>query len=318
MIYYYDVIDESSETDYNIFNEFLQKDDNNVEHILDTNDLNNSVVSGESYDQFTHLELKNVNYTDGTDGNYECYINTPNIDENSSFTNDKNSIFFPVDKIVKTKKCADAQEEMVDDTKKEVMSITIEPDTGKLKNKKNRLVSPVEKYFQCEFCSDNKYSSNKKLKHHIEKVHYKNKQIIYCHKCSIPFCNKFKLKEHIRRIHDNCKDFHCAHCIACYKSYNGLKNHMKKKHNINFKKYAGSVAIRTTQSPESIPSQVQLTCPVCSKSFDNLLSLHHHETAHNDNKNIKCSICDMSYKYESCLTTHMKNKHPPVIDLKHY
>lgn len=83
------------------------------------------------------------------------------------------------------------------------------------------------KDFECEQC-DMKFSDNSKLKRHIKMVHLNIKDhICEYDNCDMKFSEKSTLKFHIKQVHLKIKDFECKNCNYSCSSNGHLQRHIQ-------------------------------------------------------------------------------------------
>ena len=137
--------------------------------------------------------------------------------------------------------------------------------------------------FDCDKC-DKSFFLKWKLKYHIKAVHegIKNHQ---CDICGKKFFEKKNLRIHNEEVHALDRKFKCQHCEKSYTRARGLECHMESAHAL-VKKYV---------------------CKPCNKTFCSVPALkQHNENVHEHIINFECKNCGKGFYAGFNYKLHMK------------
>lgn len=172
------------------------------------------------------------------------------------------------------------------------------------------------KPFECthEGCSK-KFFDRYKLKTHMA-LHEPNvEKKFVCEECQRPFAHQDYLNCHIRRKHTKVKPYSCTYCSKTFAFHHDMNLHMtvhtgNKKHvcqicQASFTK-AWSLKQHMHQHEITPP---QLNCSICNFSTTSKLQYNKHKAAHNNKITYICEECDIEFKMEDELKSHMEEVH---------
>ncbi|CRK99721.1 CLUMA_CG012973, isoform A [Clunio marinus] len=146
----------------------------------------------------------------------------------------------------------------------------------------------LPKNLQCTEC-DYMTGVKRQLKKHFKKNHNQEeikKHLVTCPLCGNIYKNQHSLDGHIKRVHQNIRNFTCDMCDyrTCTKAE--LNIHKNNKHS----------------------SKADFTCEVCGKVFFSQHSLNIHRKIHGE-KSFICDMCDYKTSTKASLSTHNLNVH---------
>ena len=96
--------------------------------------------------------------------------------------------------------------------------------------KQHRIISHERLKTKCSFCS--KMISAVHLNQHIRKIH-ENERNFKCHVCPKAFFNQWGLTNHVNGVHLNIRNYECTMCGDKFKKSIHLKTHIKLKHKMD-------------------------------------------------------------------------------------
>ena len=138
----------------------------------------------------------------------------------------------------------------------------------------------------------NKTKSYTVAKTHEEKMKSKRE----CYLCLKIFSNVFKMKRHIRLVHEKERNFKCKQCNSTFGENSELKNHIKSIHEFEFNH----------------------SCNICEKRFKTNHGLNEHvRRMHDDSsRSFGCEFCNKKFKDKRYLGQHVRKLHEGKI-VKH-
>ena len=80
--------------------------------------------------------------------------------------------------------------------------------------------------FPCDKC-DKSFPQPYRLRRHVKEVHDQVK-VFKCSKCSKRFFKSSQLARHTSSVHDKIRPFDCPHCDSKFKEKSALKYHLRK------------------------------------------------------------------------------------------
>jgi len=147
-----------------------------------------------------------------------------------------------------------------------------------------------ERPFKCELC-EKSFSRNAHLKRHVAINHEgirAQQTEVSCTECGASFANKYSLKKHVIKIHQESSKYKCNECNISFNKHHTLKAHMIKLHREKYE-------------------DIIYDCDQCSKEFPNLWSLDKHKRKH---KAHICTQCGGTFHKWSDLQQHKEIDHP--------
>ena len=136
----------------------------------------------------------------------------------------------------------------------------------------------------------------KNLSEHI-KVHHlglKRRQPAQCDICKKVFTQKAHLKEHIRSVHEQVKEYKCKFCLREFYRKPNFKRHMQSMH-------------------MNVAAGEEVGCEECGRMFKTKNSLYkHRRTVHEGHvvaKPMFCEDCGQSFTQSGSLYAHMRKVH---------
>ena len=139
---------------------------------------------------------------------------------------------------------------------------------------------------RCKVCGKG-FSSKKKLKKHIDKVHNKSSltshlKSLKCNVCDKCFSQKHNLKRHQDTVHKGIKPFSCDQCEKSFGQKSSLKRHIDSIHKLKHK------------------------CDECDSSFGSKRDRNIHiDAIHKKIKPFKCDECNSIFSMKGNLTKHI-------------
>ena len=139
------------------------------------------------------------------------------------------------------------------------------------------------------------YTTNKKLKAHVEYTHEKVSGHL-CPECGKNFKIKSSLRDHILVVHEG-KKYHCDLCTKTFKNKCTLQSHVSQIHKGN-----------------KLPP---VKCSQCQKSFSgnsrNAGLKRHIREVHEGKRPYACHMCGLAFSQSGNLKTHIRGKHKDSI-----
>lgn len=126
---------------------------------------------------------------------------------------------------------------------------------------------------------------------HISTVHNIQPTKYTCTECSEVLENKTAWRQHIRSFHVTLCRHICQYCGKGFDSFKCLNEHL------------------VTHTKDK-----SFVCPDCDKPFGTKKSLIQHSWIHKEYKRFECKICVRKFNQRVSWKTHMKNRHPDLVD----
>ncbi|KAK7086879.1 hypothetical protein SK128_020946 [Halocaridina rubra] len=161
------------------------------------------------------------------------------------------------------------------------------------------------------------------------KAHLKEHDITHSDKCShtCSYCHKgFKrknaLKRHFQNIHTGSPDHVSCECGKQFSSQDIMEKHQESCGNLSVYSCPNCCILYKTQS--SLESHMLLhredevkiaanswpfTCHLCEDRFSSKVSLNNHLTQTHSTHNVKCNLCNKTFKTDHFLMGHILRKH---------
>ena len=178
-------------------------------------------------------------------------------------------------------------------------------------------------HIKCVHCNNN-FSSNSKLKNHVENIHDGVRHI--CDKCGKSYTTKQELRRHTLVVHDMVKTKRakkqCAECSSIFvKSYTNCVQHTATCEKCGYvTKYSSRLKVHQARSycdPKKLRKSIP--CPKCTEKFTTVKYMKKHEEVHTLGKRHKCVKCGNCFTEKFNMKRHMKSKYcksPNGIDVK--
>eukprot|EP00092_Neocalanus_flemingeri_P002883 GFUD01003082.1.p1 GENE.GFUD01003082.1~~GFUD01003082.1.p1 ORF type:complete len:545 (-),score=88.68 GFUD01003082.1:58-1692(-) len=141
-------------------------------------------------------------------------------------------------------------------------------------------------YINCDF----KARNNPLLQRHNKNMHEGVLRPFLCEICDKFFAKEYRLKEHIKRVHEKKRTFLCDMCDKSYADKTELGRHMAAKHDIN---------------------AIYFNCEKCEYKSVQKGNLRNHMKSHADESDDSffCEYCAFSTRYKQTMKTHVDVKH---------
>ncbi|XP_038212896.1 zinc finger protein 665-like isoform X2 [Zerene cesonia] len=138
----------------------------------------------------------------------------------------------------------------------------------------------------CDLCGDI-FKSQEKLCRHKKKVHFKEPK--KCPQCPRILSSEYYLNAHLRRRHQEDKQFICAACGKGFAFKGELASHNRNVHNKHL-----------------LPKK-KYFCKICNKEYKCIKSVIVHErSVHTGYRPAVCTVCESSFYHEDYLREHMR------------
>ena len=153
----------------------------------------------------------------------------------------------------------------------------------------------------CRYCT-RKFSSTQLLSYH-EKLH-ENPDCYKCSLCGKRFSSPYILKEHIRN--HEASNFSCNNCGSVLSSERCLQVHLKTCLR-NFVWCNGcNYSVKLVDFEQHMRvTHGKFSCKFCTKTFNNLTCLKHHEDWHRNPESFQCHLCWKVFSNPYNLKEHM-------------
>jgi uncharacterized Zn-finger protein len=170
-------------------------------------------------------------------------------------------------------------------------------------------------------CPHCEYTSKYKMKLHIKQVHDKIKDHP-CNRCHSAFSTNSDLTCHIKAVHDKIKDYICNDCEKAFSTNSKLQRHMKQVHDkikdnlCNDCDAAfstnGALTCHIKQVHDRIKDHI---CTRCDAAFSTNGNLDCHiKMVHDRIKDHPCIKCDAAFATNGNLKCHIKQVHDRIKD----
>ena len=168
--------------------------------------------------------------------------------------------------------------------------------------------------YECEQCYK-VLTTKEGLRTHKKTIHEKEiKEKVPCELCGKELTNKRLLKSHQAKIHHFCQT-----CDKSFGSSNGILDHMKNHHNLEFQcsicfsRHFCTDTLRNHMYSHKNSQTSKVTkyfCDICDFSARDSKGLReHNDGVHLKNKRFQCHLCDHKTAYKSHLNTHIARIH---------
>ncbi|XP_075976964.1 uncharacterized protein LOC142977123 isoform X2 [Anticarsia gemmatalis] len=166
----------------------------------------------------------------------------------------------------------------------------------------------------CDLCGD-VFKNQDKLNTHKRSVHYKKP--VQCPKCPRICVSDYYLKRHMKRKHENSRNFICSSCGQAFTFKGELSSHFKNVHNKHLKPkkiYACKLCDKVYKCQKSVliheravhTGQRPAQCCVCGSSFYHEDYLKEHMRLHTGETPFKCPICGRGYAQRGNMKSHLR------------
>uniref|UniRef100_A0A2A4JEB8 Protein krueppel n=1 Tax=Heliothis virescens TaxID=7102 RepID=A0A2A4JEB8_HELVI len=138
----------------------------------------------------------------------------------------------------------------------------------------------------CDLCG-NVFKNNDKLLCHKKTVHYKTP--VKCPKCPRVCPSNKCLNRHMKRKHEEHREFICSSCGMGFAFKGDMTTHFRYVHD-------------KLAHPRKV-----YTCKFCNKTYKNAKStIIHERSVHTGERPAECTICNTSFSHEDYLKEHMR------------
>ena len=161
---------------------------------------------------------------------------------------------------------------------------------------KDKHAASFDQYIICKRHCKKVFKDQEKYKSHFKNENKKKNQCETCGRC---FCDIYKLKSHIKVVHEKVEGrFKCQKCDKTFHYNQNLKTHLKKP----------------CQSDKPKNGE-KFQCEPCEKPFDKTSDLQRHLTqVHSGAKKFKCPLCDETFKFLKGLKAHKAKQHNKLFE----
>lgn len=126
-----------------------------------------------------------------------------------------------------------------------------------------------------------------------------------CKQCEEKFVTEKDLKHHIVSAHE--RNFDCHKCPGKFHFRGHLKTHLENVHSSNLPVHHRSVSVPRISIYGS--KATGYSCPVCGKVYKCKNSVKSHKISVHDRVRYQCQVCQFSFGAKSALNTHMMRVH---------
>ncbi|XP_045773558.1 zinc finger protein 569-like isoform X1 [Maniola jurtina] len=166
----------------------------------------------------------------------------------------------------------------------------------------------------CDVCGE-VFKNQEKLWSHKRKVHYK--KAMQCPHCGKMLASQYYLNRHIKRKHEESRDYICAACGSGFAYKTELRNHNRSVHEKHLrpkKQYKCKICAKTYKCAKSVvvhersvhTGQRPAVCSVCDSSFYHIDYLREHMRLHTGETPFKCPICGRGYAQRCNMKSHLR------------
>ena len=143
-----------------------------------------------------------------------------------------------------------------------------------------------------------------------------------CEQCGRVFNNKYLMNSHIRKIHENIRNFPCPHCPKRFRASIPLREHVNNVH-LNIKAYQCDHCGSTFRNRGQLKEHLQIIhegvpretfkCDSCDKTYLKKKSLEFHiERDHKGVGQFMCNVCNLICRNRTSLKQHMDAVHEKI------
>ena len=143
-----------------------------------------------------------------------------------------------------------------------------------------------------------------------------------CEQCGGAFSNKYLLNYHVRRVHDDVRNFPCSYCSKRFKSGKNLRDHVNNIH-LNFKAYQCDSCGSTYRTENQLKDHIKTVhngvkketfkCESCARTFTRKVGLKlHTDIVHKGIAKITCKTCNVVFQTNSKLKVHIDAVHEKI------
>ncbi|XP_068630168.1 oocyte zinc finger protein XlCOF20-like [Battus philenor] len=166
----------------------------------------------------------------------------------------------------------------------------------------------------CDLCGE-VFKDQDKLSIHKRNFHFKNP--VKCPKCPRFCASDYYLKRHIKRKHENDKNFVCTACGSRFAFKGEMTNHYKNVHNkasLPKKVFACKICNKNYKCHKSVivhersvhTGSRPAVCAICGSSFFHIDYLKEHMRLHTGETPFKCPICGRGYAQRCNMKSHLR------------
>ena len=156
-----------------------------------------------------------------------------------------------------------------------------------------RMVHEETKDFRCEFCQTTMASKFSFQKHMLVQHNDERFANVPCKSCNKKFICESLMRYHVRRVHEQAKDYKCDRCGKEYGQKGQRDRHFQRVHQ----------GIR------------EFSCDICEKRFSIKQDLQlHKENHHEPWSYYKCSFCEKETSNSKHMRLHLKRFHDEMHD----
>ena len=153
--------------------------------------------------------------------------------------------------------------------------------------------------FPCKFCHRS-FSSENHLTRHVDLSKCHGEKSHPCHLCYKKFTRDWRLKQHLKRVHEN-SDLGAMHtgfpCYLCDKIF-----HLKSQFTGHLKRVHGKIELGAMHNKK-------FPCQLCDKTFLRRHTLTSHVKDVHCHENFPCQFCGKICRYKKLLDRHVRRAH---------
>lgn len=155
---------------------------------------------------------------------------------------------------------------------------------------KHEINSPETQPLVCEICGK-LFMKKYRLDQHLIRVHANTKKMLTCQYCDHKTNSKTNMERHLSLHLEDKKDIICELCGKAFYNIVTLKDHISYMHRSQGKVFK---------------------CNQCDKAFKKNSELERHKTTHSSVRKHVCQLCGVTYKRSTHLRRHEETKHGAV------